>query len=805
MLQKSWSWFVPHTNVNTVRMLAETLGINELTAAALYQRGLHTPQDAKQFLACDLADLGDPFSMADAERAAARLAAAVRAKEKVLVFGDYDVDGLTATALLVLVLQELAVPVEYYIPSRFADGYGLQAEVLKKFAAAGGRLVVTVDCGINSFAEMEEAKALGLDLIITDHHTCFAGERPAFAVLNPKQEHCRYPEKHLAGVGVAWTLVRALYKQLHLAKEEAYRYLDLVAVGTVADVVPLLGENRILVKHGLQVLQDNPLPGLAALVRTSGLKETQIGTREIAFALAPRLNAAGRLGEAEPAMQVLLASPETADLLAQELNALNRQRQEKEKDILWQAQQLAAEQANEPALVLWQEGWNPGIIGIVAGRLAMEYKRPVALITVNEHEGRGSIRTSAGYNVIEALQKCADYLEKYGGHQEAAGFTVAPQRLAQFKQAFCQAIATQEPKAEALPVVAEVSLCELTEELATELTALAPYGYGHPEPLFWVRRAQISSARQVGMQGEHLRLWLTSENAATAAIYFGGGREQYKPGDVLELIVAAGLNCWQGKTSLSLHIKDARRQTQDIPLVDDRRHCKQKEQYIAALAAKKKVAVWVNTKAAKLGLEQLLGPKVFVTHLGRHLPGEKVDALLLYHIPYDRDAFEKMLTLLKFTGTKHLILCYTQDDADLNEKIFAATVPEKETFLQLANFWQHESSLENAVKRMCHALNLPVTRYLLAQIQAVLQELAVSKTDLSTLPQRLNQSAIYRKHLQALKQFRAYQDFWLQARPGEVVSYLLNPQELILEEEEGQADDSSHIKGTNQNLLSGGT
>ena len=783
MPHKSWSWFVPHTDAETVHMLAETLGINELTAAALYQRGLHTPQDAQQFLDCDLSDLGDPFSMAGAEAAASRLAAAVKAKEKVLIFGDYDVDGLTATALLTLVLQELAVPVEYYIPSRFADGYGLQAEVLKEFAAAGGHLAITVDCGINSFAEMEEAKNIGLDLIVTDHHTCFAGERSAFAILNPKQDHCRYPEKQLAGVGVAWTLVRALFEKLKMAKEEAYRYLDLVAVGTVADVVPLVGENRILVKQGLQVLQNEPLPGLAALMQVSGLKDNQIGTREIAFALAPRLNAAGRLGDAEPAMQVLLASRETASFLAQELNALNQKRQEIEKSILCQAQQLAAKEAHEPALVLWQEGWSQGIVGIVAGRLAMEHKRPVALIAVNDNEGRGSIRTSAGYNVVAALQQCADYLEKYGGHVEAAGFTIKPQMLEQFREAFCRAIAAQEPKDEAQPVVAKVSLNELTQELAEELTALAPYGYGHPEPLFWVRRAQIVSARQVGAQGDHLRLLLAEKKAATAAIYFGGGREQFAQGDVLELVVAADLNCWQGRTSLSLQVRDARLQTQDIPLVEDRRNYQQKELYLAALAAEKKVAVWVNTKAAKLGLEQLLGKKARVTHLGRDPVAEKIDTLVLYHVPYDRRAFEKMLSLLDFTGTKHVILCYTENDADLNEKIFAATVPEKETFLLLAGFLQADSSLEQAAKQIQRELKLPVTRYLLEQIQAVLKELAAGKEDLPQLPQRLNYSVTYRKHLQALKQFRAYQDFWLRARPGEVVSYILNPHDLILGEE----------------------
>ncbi|HHX74787.1 MAG TPA: single-stranded-DNA-specific exonuclease RecJ, partial [Firmicutes bacterium] len=536
MAANNWPWYVPPAEEKTIDLLARELGLHRLTAAALYRRGIRTPREAELFLSCDLSGLGDPFSLSGAEKAAARLAQAVAEREQILICGDYDVDGITATALLVLVLKELGPAVEYYIPSRFAEGYGLQGESLQQFAARGGRLAVTVDCGINSFAEMQQAQALGLDLIITDHHTCFPGERPALAVLNPKQEHCLYPDKQLAGVGVAFTLLRALFARLGLPAGKLYDYLDLVALGTIADVVPLLGENRIFVKHGLERLAQTARPGLQELIRLAGLPAQRLTARQVAFILAPRINAAGRLGEAGPAVEMLLAEGAEAEVLAAKLDDLNRRRQQIEKNILAETQLLAAAEEDAPALVLWQEGWNPGVIGIVAGRLATACRRPVALIALDGGEGRGSIRTAPGYDVVAALNECAGLLERYGGHPEAAGFTLSADRLEAFRAAFCRAVAARKPEEVPMPVVAEAGLAEMDVALAAELAALEPYGHGNPEPLFLLKDAEVSGTRRVGAGGDHLRLTISQDGGSRTAIFFGGGGRQLPVGERIEAV-----------------------------------------------------------------------------------------------------------------------------------------------------------------------------------------------------------------------------------------------------------------------------
>ncbi|MGI6659894.1 MAG: single-stranded-DNA-specific exonuclease RecJ [Dethiobacteraceae bacterium] len=786
MTVSKWAWVVPEVDEEAVKQLRQQLGIHRLTAAALYQRGLHTPQEAQAFLRCDLSDLGDPFSMAGAAAAAVRIAAAIERKERILIFGDYDADGITATALLMRALQNLGADVAYYIPSRFTEGYGLQAAVLEEYAAAGFQLVITVDCGINSFAEMEAARQLGLDLIITDHHTCFPGIRTAMAVLNPKQAACSYPEKQLAGVGVAWTLVRALYATLELPPEAAYQFLDLVAVGTIADVVPLVGENRILVKHGLARLSEKPLPGLAALMQVSGSADAKLTAMQVAFTLAPRLNAAGRLEEADPAVETLLAGPAEAEAGAKKLDALNRRRQQIEIKITAEARVLADAQADAPALVLWQEGWHPGVIGIAAGRLAREFNRPVALIALEGAEGRGSIRSVPGCNVVAALQACAEHLLKFGGHAEAAGLTIAAAELEAFRQAFSQAVAAQEYTEPALPVVAETHLAELTLALAEELESLAPFGQGNSEPVFLIKGAEILQAQQVGAQGDHLRLTLKQEAVVQNAIYFGAGEQRLNKDERQELIVLPGVNQWQGRTLLSLQVKDMRPAAADsTPVIVDQRHKKVSEQWLVRLAGEKKLLIWVNTKAAKTGLEKLLGRRAEVTQLGRRVDyTQTYDALLFYHLPYQRKDLEQLLQQLSFSYTPQLYLCYGAEEAALNEKIFAATVPAADTLQQLAGCVSQAEPILTAAK-VQGKLRQQVTHYLIKEAQVVFKEIAAGQcTTWPPQESQLQQSPTYRRYRRVLARFRAYQDFWLRATADEITAYFLNPEQLALEEEE---------------------
>lgn len=781
MNPKSWPWFVPPADQAMVRLLAEELGIHRLTAATLVQRGLQSPEEVRHFLACDLSGLGDPFAMAGAETAAARLAEAVKKQEKTLVFGDYDVDGITATALLVRVLQNLAVPVEYYIPSRFADGYGLQGAVLEQFAADGGRLAVTVDCGINSFTEMELAQKIGLDLIVTDHHQCFPGLRQAVAVLNPKQPECSYPERGLAGVGVAWTLVRALYARLGLAFEEATVFLDLVAVGTIADVVPLLGENRILVKHGLARLRDCPLPGFAALARVSGLPDTNLTAGQVAFTLAPRMNAAGRLGEAAPAVRLLLSGFPAADELAQELDAQNRLRQQVEKEITAQAKSMAEERSDDPALVLWHEGWNPGVVGIVAGRLASEYERPVALIALEGEEGRGSIRTVPGCNVVDALHACAAQLVRFGGHPEAAGFTVEKERLHVFREAFCRAVTQQEMCVCNRPVAAEARLEELSLDLERELASLAPFGAGNPEPLFLLKDVDVASVRRVGARGKHLRLMLRQCCPQFSAIFFGGADLEVSEGNKADVVTALAANTWQGRVSLSLIVKDLRaREKQPLQAVHDRRNTAGRDAWLAGLSAREKLLIWVNTKAAKDCLEERLGTRAAITQLGREPLNlqHEFKSLVFYHLPFDRAAVERLLKQVQSGREIGLCLCYGTEDLTLNEKVFAATLPSETTLSQLAACLETEGRLtpENAGKRLA----MPVTSHLIGRAQAVFAEIKGRLTERSGTESAFAESPTYREGISILESFRAYQRFWWEATPGEIEAYLENPEGLVI-------------------------
>ncbi|MBT9168876.1 MAG: Single-stranded-DNA-specific exonuclease RecJ [Syntrophomonadaceae bacterium] len=557
MTVRPWRWLVPETDWSAVKRLSEKLKLHRLTAACLMQRGVSTVEEARFFLNGSLTELADPYAMFGMKEAVQRIAKAVAARESLLIYGDYDADGVTSVALLTQALRKFEVPVEYYIPSRLGDGYGLHGQILKQFAAGGGRLVLTVDCGINSFEEMDLTKQLAIDLIVTDHHESFPGLRSAYAVLNPKQPHCSYPEQNLAGVGVAWTLVRALYSHLGVPFAEAAEFLDLVAVGSIADVVPLLGENRLLVKAGLEELAKGTRPGLAALARLCGSEEGKLTALQVAFRIAPRLNAPGRLGDAFPAVQALLASPAEAEQLALTLDEKNRLRQHVEKDILEKARNQAAA-CDEPALVLWHQDWHPGVIGIVAGRLAAEFGKPAVLIALDGEEGRGSIRSVPGCNLMEALQLCAKQLIRFGGHPEAAGLAVDKANLAQFQADFCRAVESQGVKEGKAMVMAEAEPEDLSLALVKELTRLEPFGQGNPEPLFMLRRLAVLTARKVGAQGAHLQLRLKKESLIFNAIFFGGGDKQISTGETVDAVIVPTANTWQSKTELSLQVRALR-------------------------------------------------------------------------------------------------------------------------------------------------------------------------------------------------------------------------------------------------------
>jgi len=501
-----------------------------LIARLLLNRGLAAPEDILAFLEPTLDRLLPPFGLPDLEEAAARLARAVRRREPLVVYGDYDADGLTATCLITQFFQELGLPCYPYIPNRLTEGYGLNQPALAELAAKA-RLLVTVDCGVSDIEEVTWAQQHGLDVIITDHHELPPELPPALAVVNPKRGGEAYPFEMLAGVGVALLLALAVRARL---REEGWfkshpepnlrNYLDLVALGTAADVVPVLGENRILVREGIKVLEETTRPGLLALKEAAGLNGRVVTYRDLIFRLAPRLNAAGRLGQARGALELLLAGDfMQARGQARILNDLNRQRQALEAEVQRQALALVRQTGldQRPVMVLGREGWHPGVLGIVAARLADEFHRPVALVSLKEGLGKGSARSIEGFHLFKGLQACSHHLVKFGGHEAAAGFTLWEANLPALQEALEEAFAAQvglEPLRPTLKVDAQVDLGDLDQDFYQHLERLRPFGPGNPEPVFVCQRVECLTSRVVGER--HLKIQLSQEEVVMEAIAF---------------------------------------------------------------------------------------------------------------------------------------------------------------------------------------------------------------------------------------------------------------------------------------------
>ncbi len=548
-----------------VREVAARHGLPPLVARLLLNRGLVEPEDVLAFLDPTLNRLSSPFDLPDLQEASARLAQAVKNREPLIVYGDYDADGLTATCLLQQFFQELGVPCFPYVPDRLTEGYGLNLPALGALAAKA-RLLVTVDCGVSDTQEVAWAKDQGLEVIITDHHELPPDLPPALAVVNPKRAVGDNPFHTLAGVGVALLLalgVRAELRQIgwfaRRPEPNLRAYLDLVALGTAADVVPLVGENRILVREGLKVMEETRRPGLMALKEVAGLENRHVSFRDLVFRLAPRLNAAGRLGQARGALTLLLAADMAqARTQAQYLHQLNRQRQGLEEEVLCQAAAMISKQGlkDRPVLVLAKEGWHPGVLGIVAARLAEEHHKPVALVSLQEGQGRGSARSIEGFHLFEGLQACRQWLVKFGGHAAAAGFSVRPEDIAALQEALEQAFYGQvgpEPSRPVLKVDAAVDFHELDNGFFEHLERLRPFGPGNPEPVFVSSGIACLSSWIVGER--HLKVQLAQKDCILEAIAFDGAPFHPLSGP-LEAAFSTRISYFQGRLVPELRLLD---------------------------------------------------------------------------------------------------------------------------------------------------------------------------------------------------------------------------------------------------------
>ncbi|MFO7768501.1 MAG: single-stranded-DNA-specific exonuclease RecJ [bacterium] len=557
---------LPDPPEEELREISRTAGIPRVLARVLYHRGYSSPGEVESFLAPDLTGGHDPSLLTDLPAAARRLRRAVAGEESIRIHGDYDVDGVTATALLVRVARSMGGRVDARIPHRNVEGYGLSMEAVEEAASDGVDLLVTVDCGITAIEEAGRARELGLDLIITDHHTPTERLPHALAVINPRRPGDAYPFKDLAGVGVAYKLALAL--DAPCPEPCLMDYLDLVALGTTADVVPLRGENRMLVKYGLIQAAQTCWPGLDALMDRVGLKRDGLSAGHLVFNVAPRINAAGRMAHAEAALEMFLTDdPFRASQLARELDEQNDLRREADEQTLNLALELIRDQggvADRRALVLCAEDWHPGVIGIVASRLAERYNRPTVLVSFEGELGRGSARGIDGFDLYDALASCAEHLEAFGGHRHAAGLTLSRAKQHEFVASFEEVAASRLSDREIRPeleVDAEVRLEELTPEVLEVLKRFEPFGNKNRRPLFLARDVQLrGSARRVGSDRSHLRFSVRRDGEPPLdVIGFGlGDRASELEQGEADLVFAFEENEFRGVRRPQLRLKDLR-------------------------------------------------------------------------------------------------------------------------------------------------------------------------------------------------------------------------------------------------------
>ncbi len=554
-------WKVKDSDPATRDNLASSLNISKVTAQLLLNRGVGTSEEAADFLKCSLSSCHDPFLFKDMDKAVSRIKNAMADGERMLVYGDYDVDGMTGVALLYSALNNVGAHVSTYIPNRLEEGYGLNMKAIKNAHKDGISLIITVDCGITSFQEVEYACSLGIDVIVTDHHEVLESRvPPAVAVINPLQPDCKYPFKHLAGVGLAYKLAKALYEDTPFFAED---FLDLVGLGTVADIAPIVGENRILTKHGLTELNTRGRVGLKALMDVAGLEGKDISSTHIGFMLGPRINAMGRTGSPQKALELLLSKdPLEAAKLAKMLDAENKNRQKIEARILEEALSKVEREVNfkhHRVIVLASENWHPGVIGIVASRIADRFYRPAILISLDGKLGKGSGRSIENFHLFEYLLRCKDILTGFGGHESACGVTIEKDRIDEFRDKINEEAAKDavetifNPK---LDIDMDIELNMLSQDVIREIESLAPFGADNPRPVLSSRNLIMKDGpRQIGKSG--FKIWVTDNKITCEAVSFSKGNlDVPNAGSNLNLAYIPSINDWQGVQSIQLELKD---------------------------------------------------------------------------------------------------------------------------------------------------------------------------------------------------------------------------------------------------------
>ncbi|MCL4706288.1 single-stranded-DNA-specific exonuclease RecJ [bacterium] len=559
--------FIEATPHESVLRLAQELSVPPIIARVLLNRGIDSAAYARNFFRTDLERLHDPFLMADMKPAVRRIASALEQNEKMLIYGDYDVDGVTSTALLKLAFRSLGYEVPHYIPERLREGYGLSLTGIEKAAAQAITLIVAVDCGVSAVEEIRYARQLGIDVIVCDHHQPGPQLPAAVALLDPKRSDCPYPFKELAGVGVSFKLMQALFSHLQQDHSKLLRHVDLVAIGSAADIVPLADENRVLVKAGVERLNATENIGLKALINVCSLQGSDLGTGHIVFILAPRINAVGRMGDANRAVALLTSNDtDEAQSIACVLDAENRERRNIDDSTFREALDLISTQCDpvkDSVIVLNREAWHTGVIGIVASRLVEKFYRPTVLISTDNGVGKGSARSIPGFDIHAALTQCQDLMLAYGGHKYAAGLSIRTDNIAALRaklQQFAAGVIKEEMLHPRLLIDGEIEFSDINERFMKFLKVMAPYGPQNMRPVFVSRGLRVVGNPQI-VGNNHLRFNVMQGNKRLDCIGFNLGDLRARLIDGrsdVDLAYLVEENTWQGRTTIQLRVKDIR-------------------------------------------------------------------------------------------------------------------------------------------------------------------------------------------------------------------------------------------------------
>ncbi len=797
---KQWIW--PDSYTEQALELSGKMECSPALARLLLKRGISDPGQARAFLHPAKEQLYSPWLMQGMEKAVERLLRAVGNEEKIIIHGDYDADGITASVIMVEALQYLGARVDYFLPSRFDEGYGLHKDPLQQFKAEGASLVVTVDCGINAVKEAEFASGIGLDMIITDHHQPLEPVSSAVAVLNPLQENCPYPYKELSGAGIAFKLASALMEK---AKEPfPAQLLDLAALGTAADVVPLLDENRIIVTLGLDVLGSFQRPGFKALADAVGLQPDRVNSAALSFVLGPAVNAAGRMGEALPAAKLLLEKDDgRAAELAESLHQANQARRSTEQNILKEAEKEAQEHIDtrdSKIITLAGKNWHHGVIGIVASRLVDKFNRPVALVALEGGVGRGSARSIPGFDITAALSASSGLLDRFGGHEQAAGFTVMEENITILREnleSYASAKLETEKLQPNLYIDAELDASEIDFDLAEALEKLQPFGKDNPRPLFGSRHWQLISWRLVGSDQKHLKIRVQKNERTLDPIFFSGAEQEAKlqQGRKVDLAFRLKNGFFRSQKTLDLEIKDISftdsATCNGLEVVDMRGWPERTDQAIEIIEHEQKKSILfaaTQSRAEKIvsRIRREQTPAVLTSgsmNGNIDIPGNP-GTLLLYDLPLHQDilyrAFENGLN----KKNAKVYLLYNDQDQEQNCRLTAMSLPSVDILEQIIalvlqdGYGKDQVLLPGSIE---NKLEFKPAKNFWHRVQKIYTEIGLLdqgrfskniEAIMNDWPVCLDSSPAYLETAEILKSCEQFQRLLLDAPPQEIAAYL---------------------------------